>query len=332
MAPGTLNRVFFSESGSVAVEVAIKMAVQYWLNRGQAKRRRLVCFEGAYHGDTIGAMSVSDPTGGIHGATAGLLAGQHRAPLPRDEESRARFLGVLAQYADECAAVILEPLVQGAGGMLFHDAATLKEVRDACDRHGLLLILDEIMTGLGRLGTLFACQQAGIAPDIMTLSKSLTGGTLPLAATIASAQVFGAFLSDDPEQALMHGPTFAGNALACAAANASLDLFETEPRLDQVKAIEDHLRRGLEPCRHVAGVRDVRIKGALGVVEMRRIDDLDALRARFIAEGCWIRPFGNVIYLMPAFTIGEDDLARLTQTVVKVVEERSQARPETREA
>jgi adenosylmethionine-8-amino-7-oxononanoate aminotransferase len=332
IAPGTLNRVFLSESGSVAVEVAIKMAVQYWRNLGQMKRRRLICFKGAYHGDTIGAMSVSDPVGGIHGASAGLYGDQVRAPLPRDKESRDKFEEIVVKNAPDCAAVILEPLVQGAGGMLFHEPATLKTVADMAAANGLLLILDEIMTGLGRLGTMFACEQAGVAPDIMTLSKSLTGGTMPLAATLASAQVFGAFLSDDPDLALMHGPTFAGNALACAAANASLDLFEREPRLKQVKAIEEHLTLALAPCRDMAGIADVRVKGALGVVELDHIDDVDALRARFIAEGCWIRPFGNVVYLMPAFTIPKDDLARLTGAVVKVMEERSHARQNMREA
>ena len=179
------------------------------------------------------------------------------------------------------------------------------------------------MTGFGRLGTLFACEQAGVAPDIMTLSKSLTGGTLPLAATIASRDVFEAFLSDDLDDAFMHGPTFTGNALACAAANASLDLFETEPRLQQVKAIETHLTAALEPCRGAAGpwgaVRDVRVRGAVGVVEMDKIEDMNGLRARFVDAGCWIRPFGNIVYLMPAFTIDEEDLTRLTDTVVKVV-------------
>jgi adenosylmethionine-8-amino-7-oxononanoate aminotransferase len=212
-------------------------------------------------------------------------------------------------------------LVQGAGGMIFHDTEVLRAVREACDRHGLLLILDEIMTGLGRLGTLFACQQADVVPDIMTLSKSLTGGTLPLAATIAGTKVFEGFLSPELDQALMHGPTFTGNALACAAANASLDLFETEPRLEQVKAIEAQLGPALEPCRKINGVVDVRVRGAIGVVEMETIADMNGLRARFIDAGCWIRPFGNIVYLMPAFIIGEDDLARLCETVVRVVGE-----------
>ena len=323
LAPGGLERVFFSESGSVAVEIAMKMAVQAWLNRGQPDRTQFVCFKGAYHGDTIAAIAIGDPEDGIMGRFQGLMAEQFRLDLPRNGKTRARLDDFLADRAPECAAVILEPLVQGAGGMIFHSPETLKAVREACDAHGLLLILDEIMTGLGRLGTLFACEQAGVAPDIMTLSKSLTGGTLPLAATIASRDVFEAFLSDDLDDAFMHGPTFTGNALACAAANASLDLFETEPRLQQVKAIETHLTAALEPCRGAAGpwgaVRDVRVRGAVGVVEMDKIEDMNGLRARFVDAGCWIRPFGNIVYLMPAFTIDEEDLTRLTDTVVKVV-------------
>ncbi len=333
LAPGSLNRVFFCESGSVAVEVAMKMAAQYWRNLGRAKRRKFICFDGAYHGDTIGAMSVGDPGGAVHGAVADLMGGQYRLPLPCDDRTLADFRAFVGAHADDCAAIILEPLVQGAGGMRFHTAETLKAVRAAADDHGLLLILDEIMTGFGRLGTLFACEQAGVVPDIMTLGKALTGGTLPLAATLATAQVFGAFLSDDPGRALMHGPTFAGNALACAAANASLDLFEREPRLAQVRAVEKQLSAGLGPCRGMAGVADVRVKGAVGVVELDRIDDVDAMRARFVEEGCWIRPFANVVYLMPAFTIDADDLATLTKTVVEVVGEWSAARaPRAREA
>jgi adenosylmethionine-8-amino-7-oxononanoate aminotransferase len=321
LTPNGLERVFFSESGSVSVEIAMKMAVQYWLNQGGPEKTKFICFKGAYHGDTITAMSVGDPEDGIHGRFAGLVPDQPRTPLPRDEASRDAFETFVADHADRSAAMILEPLVQGAGGMIFHDPKTLRAVREACDRHGLLLILDEIMTGLGRLGTLFACEQAAVTPDIMTLSKSLTGGTLPLAATIASTSVFEGFLSPELDQALMHGPTFTGNALACAAANASLDLFETEPRLEQVRTIEAHLGQALEPCRQMNGVVDVRVLGAIGVVELETIADMNGLRARFIDAGCWIRPFGNIVYLMPAFTIGEDDLARLCETVVRVVGE-----------
>ena len=321
LTPNGLERVFFSESGSVSVEIAMKMAAQYWLNQGGPEKTKFICFKGAYHGDTITAMSVGDPEDGIHGRFVGLVPDQPRTPLPRDEASRDAFETFVADHADRSAAMILEPLVQGAGGMIFHDPKTLRAVREACDRHGLLLILDEIMTGLGRLGTLFACEQAAVTPDIMTLSKSLTGGTLPLAATIASTSVFEGFLSPKLDQALMHGPTFTGNALACAAANASLDLFETEPRLEQVRTIEAHLGQALEPCREMKGVVDVRVLGAIGVVELETIADMNGLRARFIDAGCWIRPFGNIVYLMPAFTIDEDDLAQLCETVVRVVGE-----------
>ncbi len=319
--PPGLDRVFFSDSGSVSVEVAMKMAVQYWLNKGVHGRTRFVAFRGGYHGDTTGAMAVCDPDEGMHRLFRGLLPEHIILDLPRDEESDAVLDRVLAARGSEIAGIIVEPLVQGAGGMLFHEAAVLARLRAAADRHGLLLIFDEIFTGFGRTGTMFACTAAGVTPDVITLSKALTGGTLPLAATIASAQVFEAFWSDDPMHALMHGPTYMGNALACAAANASLDLFEREPRLDQVRAIETGLRSGLEPCRGLPRVRDVRVKGAIGVVELDRIDDLVALRSRFTAEGVYIRPFGRIVYLTPAFTIGEDELAKLTAAIVKVVGE-----------
>jgi len=319
--PPGLDRVFFSDSGSVSVEVAMKMAVQYWLNKGVHGRTRFVAFRGGYHGDTTGAMAVCDPDEGMHRLFRGLLPEHIILDLPRDEESDAVLDRVLAARGGEIAGIIVEPLVQGAGGMLFHEAAVLARLRAAADRHGLLLIFDEIFTGFGRTGTMFACTAAGVTPDVITLSKALTGGTLPLAATIASARVFEAFWSDDPMHALMHGPTYMGNALACAAANASLDLFEREPRLDQVRAIETGLRGGLEPCRGLPRVRDVRVKGAIGVVELDRIDDLVALRSRFTAEGVYIRPFGRIVYLTPAFTIGEDELAKLTAAIVKVVGE-----------
>jgi adenosylmethionine-8-amino-7-oxononanoate aminotransferase len=226
---------------------------------------------------------------------------------------------VLERHAGEIAGIIVEPLVQGAGGMLFHDAAVLRRLRELADRYDLLLIFDEIFTGFGRTGTMFACEQVGVVPDIITVGKALTGGTLSLAATIATRKVFDAFWSDDPMHALMHGPTFMANALACAAANASLDLFEREPRLDQVRAISAALAKGLAPCRGRPGVRDVRVKGAIGVIEMERIDDLDGLRARFAEAGVFIRPFGNVIYLTPSFTIGTGELARLTSAVVTAI-------------
>jgi adenosylmethionine-8-amino-7-oxononanoate aminotransferase len=299
----------------------MKMAVQFWLNRGLLGRTRFVAFKGGYHGDTTGAMAVCDPEAGMHALFRGLLPEHHIVDLPRDDEGAAALSRLLDRHAGEIAGLIVEPLVQGAGGMRFHDAAVLRRLREAADRHDLLLIFDEIFTGFGRTGDLFACQGAGVVPDIITLSKAVTGGTLPLAATVASRKVFDAFWSDDPARALMHGPTYMANALACAAANASLDLFEQEPRLQQVAAIAAALTRGLAPCRGLRGVKDVRVKGAIGVVELERIDDLEALRARFIAEGVFIRPFGSTVYLTPAFTISPDELATLMDAVVRVVGE-----------
>ena len=319
LLPDPLNRVFFSESGSVAVEIALKMALQYWLNQGAHGRHRFVSFQGAYHGDTFAAMSVCDPEEGMHSLFAGALPEQHVVPLPTDEAGAAAFDGFLERHGAETAAVIVEPLVQGAGGMRFHAPETLGAVRAACDRHGLPLIADEIMTGFGRTGALFACEQAGVVPDIVTLSKALTGGTMALAATVASDRIFEAFLSDDADAALMHGPTFMANPLACAAANASLDLFEREPRLAQAHAIERHLVAALEPARGLPGVVDVRARGAIGVIQLDDMSRIDWLKARFVDAGVWVRPFGDIVYVTPALTIDEADLTRLTDTLVAVV-------------
>jgi adenosylmethionine-8-amino-7-oxononanoate aminotransferase len=319
LLPGDLERVFFSDSGSVAVEVALKMALQYWINSGVRGRTKFVAFKGGYHGDTTGAMALSDPDDGMHALFAGLLPQQLIVELPDTDERLVALDALLAGHADEIAGIIVEPLVQGAGGMRFHDAAVLQRLRALADRYDVLLIFDEIFTGFGRTGAMFACEVAGVVPDIITLSKALTGGTLPLAATIANGKVFEAFWSDDPKKALMHGPTFMANALACAAANASLDLFETEPRLSQVAKIEAALRDGLQPCRDLPSVVGVRVKGAIGVVELDRIDALEALRARFIEEGVFVRPFGNVVYLTPALTIAEDELDVLTAAVRRVI-------------
>ena len=321
LLPGGLTRVFFCDSGSVAVEVAMKMAVQYWLNQGDSQRSRFVAFKGGYHGDTFAAMSVCDPEEGMHGLFAKVLPRQLILDLPMDPASRQRFDALLERYAQELAGIIVEPLVQGAGGMLFHGADVLRHLRTAADRHGLLLIFDEVFTGFGRTGSLFACESADVTPDIITLSKALTGGTMGLGATVATKKLFEAFLSDEADRALMHGPTFMANPLACAAANASLDLFETEPRLAQVTAIEAALARGLEPARGLPHVRDVRVKGAIGVVELDRIADLGAIKRRFVESGVFVRPFRNIVYLTPAFTIGEEDLARLTGAVVSVLED-----------
>lgn len=319
LAPGDLNRVFFSESGSVSVELAMKMAVQYWINSGDSGRNRFIAFKNGYHGDTIGTMGIGDPDNIMHGPFHGLMAQQLVVDLPTTEATRLTFEDFVAARAPETAAIIMEPLVQGAGGMIFHDADVVRFMRGVCDRYGLLLILDEIMVGLGRLGSMFACEQAAVQPDIMTLSKSLTGGTMALAATVASDRIFEAFLDDALEKCLMHGPTYTGNALACAAANASLDLFAREPRLEQVAAIAAHLDEALAPCRGVEGVTDVRVKGGIGVVELETLGDMYWIRQQFVDRGCWVRPFGNVVYLMPAYTISRADLATLTDAVVDVV-------------
>jgi adenosylmethionine-8-amino-7-oxononanoate aminotransferase len=319
LLPGDLDRMFFSESGSVAVEIAMKMAVQYWQNRGMRGRTRFVAFKDGYHGDTTGAMALCDPDSGMHRLFSGLLPQQHVVDLPGDEKSAAALDRLLEQHAEEIAGIVVEPLVQGAGGMKFHDAEVLRRFRAAADRYDVLLIFDEIFTGFGRTGSMFACERPGVVPDILTLSKALTGGTLPLAATVANRKVFDAFWSDDPAQALMHGPTYMANALACAAANASLDLFESEPRLQQVAAIAQQMTHELSLCHNLPGVIDVRVLGAIGVVEMQRIENLEAMRARFVEEGVFIRPFGNVVYLTPAFTITSQDLSRLTGTIRRVL-------------
>jgi adenosylmethionine-8-amino-7-oxononanoate aminotransferase len=319
IAPGEMARVFFSDSGSVAVEVAMKMATQYWLNQNIRGRTKFLAFRGGYHGDTIATMAVCDPDEGMHSLFTGLLPEHYIVDLPRDEASTAQFDAFLERHADELAGILVEPLVQGAGGMLFHDESVLRHLRRAADKYRLLLIFDEIFTGFGRTGAMFASDAAGVAPDIMTLGKGLTGGTLPLAATLATRRVFDAFWSDDPGHALMHGPTYMGNALACAAANASLDLFDRENRLRAAADIAADMALGLGPCLAFKGVRDVRVKGAIGVVELDRIDDLNDLKRRLVAEGVWVRPFRNIVYLTPALTIDATDLKTLTGAIRRVV-------------
>ena len=318
LLPGDLRHVFFTESGSVAVEVAMKMAVQYWLHQGQ-RRPKFVSFRNAYHGDTFAAMSVCDPEEGMHRMFRGVVPEQFVADLPESAEKLHALDRLLEQHQQETAAVLVEPLVQGAGGMKFHSAEACAELRRLCDRHGLLLIFDEIFTGFGRTGSLFACKQAGVVPDILCLSKALTGGTLPLAATVATERVYAGFLSDDPEVALMHGPTYMAYPLGCAAANASLDLFESEPRLAQAAAIEAQLREELAPCAAMAGVREVRVKGAIGVVQMERPVDALGLRAKFVEKNCWIKPFGDVVYLTPPLVIGAADLTALTRAICETL-------------
>ena len=324
LVPGDFSRVFFTESGSVSVEVGLKIALQYWMIAGRPAKRRFLSFRGGYHGDTLATMALCDPEEGMHAMFQGVFTPALLADLPEDAESEAALDALLSAHAHELAAVIVEPLVQGAGGMRMHGPQTLQTLRRLCDRHGVLLMFDEIFTGFGRTGTMFALEQAGATPDILCLSKALSGGTLPLAATLARRPIAEAFQADHPAAVLMHGPTYMANALACAAANASLDLFEQEPRLEQAARIGAQLAAELEPCRGLPGVVDVRTLGAIGVVQLDR--DADVLRDRFPPLGVWVRPFRDIVYLTPPLVIGEADLSRLTSAIVQVVKAWSEGR------
>jgi len=323
ITPPGLNKVFFGDSGSVAVEIALKLALQYWRNAGKPHKERFLCFKNGYHGDTMGAMSVSDPEKSLHKAFRNSVIKQYVVDIPSDEYSFAEFDSLLAAEHGNIAGLIIEPLVQGAGGMIFHSADTLAELHRIAKKHNILFIADEIATGFGRTGSMFACDEAGITPDIMCLGKALTGGAITLGATLATDEIFNSFLSDKPEDAFMHGPTFMANPLACSAANASLDLFEREPRMKQVEAIEAQFLSELAPCESLPHVVDVRVKGAIGVVQVdvEKID-LYAMRPEFAKRGVWLRPFKDVIYIMPPFTISSDELSQLTGAVRELLKER----------
>jgi adenosylmethionine-8-amino-7-oxononanoate aminotransferase len=305
-----MQRVFFAESGSVAVEVALKMALQYWRNKGETKRTKFIYFANGYHGDTMGAMGVSSDSD-FKNAFSSLSLKNYQLDIPQDEYSFAEFADTIAAIRSQVAAIIIEPLVQGAGGLKFHSADILSEIRRVAREQDILFIADEIATGFGRTGSLFACHEAAIEPDILCVGKALTGGHAPLAATLTNQRVFDAFLSDDPSKALMHGPTFMAHAIGCAAANASLDLFENEPRLLQAELMEQALWDGLKHLHGREGVRDVRVKGAIGVIEFEGTPDIQRMRAEVVNHGAWLRPFGNVLYLMPPLNIDDPDLAVL---------------------
>ncbi|MBP9036004.1 MAG: adenosylmethionine--8-amino-7-oxononanoate transaminase, partial [Pseudomonadales bacterium] len=326
ITPGALGRVFLCDSGSVAVEVAIKMALQYWQAQGQPGRNRLLTLAGGYHGDTFMAMSVCDPITGMHHLFRGVLPAQLFAPRPGcgfGNPARAAdvtaFEALLEAHREQIAAVILEPIVQGAGGMHFYSAAYLARVRALCDAHGVLLIADEIATGFGRTGRLFACEHAGIAPDILCLGKALTGGYLSLAATLASERVAETVCSGEAG-ALMHGPTFMGNPLACAVALASTRLLLAQPWQREIARLETALREGLAPATALPDVREVRVLGAIGVIEMEHDVAMGPITERFIAEGVWIRPFGRLVYTMPPFIMRNDEVARLTRGMLAALE------------
>jgi len=324
-----LQQVFFSDSGSVSVEVAIKMALQFWFAQGKTARQRLLTVRCGYHGDTFGAMSVSDPVSGMHSMFSGNLSPQIFAEAPRplgDSESDSSanpvddFERLIRQHSDELAAVIIEPMVQGAGGMRFYDAAYLKQVRALCDETGILLILDEIATGFGRTGTLFAYEQADIAPDILCLGKALTGGYMTLAATLTTRHV-ARMIDGEGQGVFMHGPTFMGNPLACSVANATIDLLLASPWQQRVSAIESQLTKELAPCLQSSKVRDVRTKGAIGVVELFEPVDMPSLQPRLVELGVWLRPFGRLIYIMPPYIVSPSALSKLTAAVITVVGE-----------
>lgn len=320
LAPGGLRHVFFSDSGSVSVEVAIKMALQFWQAQGQPTKVRLLTLRGGYHGDTFGAMAVCDPETGMHRLFTSVLPRHLFAPRPASRFGAAlqpgdttAFAELIERHADELAAVILEPIVQGAGGMWFYSADYLAEVARLCREHDVLLIADEIATGFGRTGRLFACEHAGVAPDILCLGKALTGGYLGLAATLATPRIAEGVSAKGG--VLMHGPTFMGNALATSVAVASIDLLLASPWQARIAAIEAQLRRELEPYRAHPAVADVRVLGGIGVVETRAPVDVAEAQRRFVAAGAWIRPFGRLVYLMPPYVIDTADLALLTKAV-----------------
>ncbi len=322
-----LPKVFFSDSGSTAVEVALKMAVQYWRNvNKKSKKQKFLYFSNSYHGDTMGAMSVSDSSI-MHAAYAGHTPMQYMIDLPTDELSFADFDKLLTESESQLAGVIIEPLVQMAGGFKFHTPDVLAEIYRITKKHDLLFIADEIATGFGRTGYMFACEEAGITPDIMCLGKALTGGMMTLAATCSSQHIFDSFLSESYETAFMHGPTYMGNPIAVASANASLDLFEKEPRIKQIQQIEDWLNEYLAPCRKLKLVKDVRVKGAIGVIQLdikANLEEEDIplfvmLRRKFLEEGVHIRPFGDVIYLAPPFIITENELKALCSAIQKIL-------------
>ncbi len=319
LTPGDLTRVFFTESGSVAVEVAMKVAVQSWRNQGIGGRTRFVAFKGGYHGDTFATMSICDPDEGMHAFFGDALSPQYIADLPDTPERCEALMALLDDHSD-IAGVIVEPLVQGAGGMRMHSAETLAAIRLACDVHGIPLIFDEVFTGFGRTGHMFAADRAGVTPDIMTVGKALTGGVTPLAATIVSQRLYDTFHDIDPDKALMHGPTFTGHALGCAVAMASIDLLENPGVLSGVLELEKRMSDMLAPLADHRAVENVRVMGAVSAVEMKKGFDVEASRARFIDRGVFIRPLGRVIYLTPAFCISAEDLSALIDAISSEVD------------
>ncbi|MBD1389693.1 adenosylmethionine--8-amino-7-oxononanoate transaminase [Neiella sp. HB171785] len=326
LTPEPLQRVFLSDSGSVSVEVAMKMALQYWHGQRRPQKSRFITVRNGYHGDTFGAMSVCDPVNGMHSLFSDALPQALFLPpppagfdAPLDSAWQQEVAQAFELHADNLAAFIIEPVIQGAGGMRFYNPQYLGFIKQLCEQHAVLFIADEIATGFGRSGKMFAVEHAGICPDIMCLGKALTGGTLSLAATLCTNDV-AETVCRSAAGVFMHGPTFMGNPLACAIANASIELLLASPWQQRVHAIEQVLTVGLAPCRDIDGVADVRVLGAIGVVEMKQAIDVATLQARVMANGAWIRPFGKLAYVMPPFVISQQQLQQLTDAICKAVE------------
>lgn len=325
ITPAGLNKVFFSDSGSVAVEVAMKMALQFWFSQGQHQKTQFLALRSGYHGDTFAAMSVCDPFGGMHHLFTHTFSRQIFSETPSckfddewDERYIANFSQLIQRHRQKIAAVILEPIAQNAGGMRFYSPHYLRRVRELCDKNDVLLIADEVATGFGRTGKLFACEHANISPDIMCLGKGLTGGYIGLAATLANDKVSDG-IAQGKSGAFMHGPTFMGNPLACAVALASTELLLNSDWQAKVAHMEAFMKAELEPCRELSLVADVRVLGAIGVVELHEPLPIEDIQAKFVKEGVWIRPLGKLIYLMPSYVISDTELRQLTRAIYSVL-------------
>ncbi len=327
ITPAPLTRVFLSDSGSVAVEVAIKMALQYWIAKGQANKHRLIALRNGYHGDTFATMAVCDPVNGMHHLFSEVLAQQLFAEAPQPAFGQpagaadmASINDLLMEHNNDVAAVIVEPIVQGAGGMRFYSADYLRQLRELCDAHNVLLIHDEIATGFGRTGKLFACEHADISPDIMCVGKALTGGYLSLAATLCTEEI-ALGICEGEAGVFMHGPTFMGNPLACAIANASIDLLLAQDWQANIARLQAGLERGLAPARELDSVADVRCLGGIGVIEMKEAVNMASIQPRFVEHGIWIRPFGKLVYTMPPYIIRDQQLSSLCENMLTVLQE-----------